>query len=89
MLPSSLYYGSTLQCRVPEDTAHPNYPFPLAFLCTSLEQQAAIENRNDLEVEILCNEVKTILDNWPYGNWGDKKPGDVCIMTPSADQVRP
>ncbi len=92
MLPSSLYYGSSLQCRVPEEAAHPDFPFPLVFVCTSLDIHPVDFEQHrtgtdQQEAEVLLEQVEKCLKDWPLSNWGDKVPSEVCIMSPSADQV--
>ncbi len=99
MLPSSLYYSSTLQCCVPEDSAHPAAPFPLVFVCTSFDpctvneqntEQSQKEKMDayDREASILLEQVKKYASDWPKSNWGDKvKLNEMCIVTLSANQV--
>lgn len=86
MLPSSLYYHSTLQCRVPDDSAHPLAPFPLTFVCSDIKRDNwKTSGVNEGEAEALIQEVRRYFSKWPK-KWskGDK---NVCIMSPSADQV--
>ena len=92
MLPSSLFYGSTLQCRVPDSKSHPLAPYPLVFVCSSTKQYSAVNNKStdQTEAEALVEQVKKyITDSWPTTVWGrqDDPPGKVCIMTPSPTQV--
>ena len=91
MLPSSLFYGSTLQCNVSDGMAHPNAPFPIVFVCSSIENlsTANCKDKDEKEATTLVNEVKKyIWDSWP-AVWGERAnpPGRACIMTPSATQV--
>ena len=88
MLPSSLFYESTLQCTVNTRT-HPSAPFPLVFVCSSIENTSATNSSgtDEIEAKTLVNEVKKyILDSWPE-EWGEES-SEVCIMTPSATQVK-
>ena len=92
MLPSSLFYGSTLQCHVPDSTAHPLAPFPLVFVCSNMEQASISHNggTDDTEANILMEQVQRLIgESWPEALWGerDDPPGNVCIMTPSPSQV--
>lgn len=88
MLPSSLYYHSTLLSQVPESTAHHLAPFPLTFVCsdisTKIKETAGV---NELEADTLINEVIKYFSKWPK-HWSrensDKK---ICIMSSSANQV--
>ena len=87
MLPSSLFYGSTLQCNVNTGT-HPDAPFPLVFVCSSIESISSANSNgtDEMETITLVNEVeKYIWNSWPE-EWGQKS-SEVCIMTPSATQV--
>ena len=87
-LPSSLFYGSTLQCRVPEESAHPDAPYPLVFVCSSLDASVQwIKNdTNEAEARLLLQQVSKFVKNWPRA-WGKVDQSQICIMTPSANQV--
>lgn len=88
MLPSSLFYGSTLQCRT-RDKPHPLATYPLHFVCTSLKLDKSNErSENALEATTLLNQVQKFVERWPEKQWGEKDLARVCIMSPSPDQVR-
>ena len=92
MLPSSLFYGSTLQCRVPDSKSHPLAPYPLVFVCSSIKNSATckIGSTDKTEATVLVEQVKKyIADSWPTTVWGSQydPPGKVCVMTPSPAQV--
>ena len=91
MLPSALFYKSTLQCNVPDAKAHPLAPFPLVFVCSSIEDTdtANAIGTDEKEAETLVKSVKKyIYNSWPE-EWSESYDftGTVCIMTPSATQV--
>lgn len=87
MLPSSLFYGSTLQCRT-RDKPHPLAAYPLHFVCTSLKQiKSNSQSENQLEANTILLHVKKFVDKWPDRMWGEKDLTKVCIISPSADQV--
>ena len=87
MLPSSLFYGSTLQCRT-RDKPHPLAAYPLHFICTSLKAiKSNSQSVDQLEAVTLLNQVKKFVDKWPEEQWGPKNLAKMCIMSPSADQV--
>ena len=87
MLPSSLFYGSTLQCRT-RDKPHPLAAYPLHFICTSLKQiKSTSQSEDQLEAVTILNQVKKFVDTWPVKEWGPKDLKKICIMSPSADQV--
>ena len=86
MLPSSLYYHSTLQCRVPDSTAHHLAPFPLAFVCSDISQTSSkTSGLNKNEADVTLSEVRRYFSSWPK-HWNENG-SDICIMTPSAAQV--
>ena len=87
MLPSSLFYQSTLQCRVPDHTSHPNAPFPIAFVCSGLEEKFnSVPGINLSEVQVLTEEFEKYFFPWPV-NW-KRNESKICIMSPSANQVK-
>jgi len=86
MLPSSLFYQSTLQCRVPDNKSHPDATFPLVFVCSSIEEhERSVHGINKEEIEVLLKEVLKYFKEWPR-NW-DEEDNRVCITSPSANQV--
>ena len=88
MLPSSLYYHSTLQCRVPDSTAHHLAPFPLTFVCSSIQQDLkGTPGRDESEADAIVKEVQKYFKKWPKHWDEDEEDRKVCIMSPSADQV--
>ena len=87
MLPSSLFYGSTLQCRT-KDQPHPLAAYPLQFICTSLDNMKSYSFSTEYcEAVTLLNQVKKFVETWPERRWGKKDLTKVCIMSSSADQV--
>ena len=90
MLPSSLFYDSTLQCRSKE-VSHPSAPFPLQFICSSFNRtRNNLQGRDEAEAQILLEQVTKYVSTWPDHLWGCKTKKileSVCIMSPSADQV--
>jgi len=87
MLPSSLFYQSTLQCRVPDHICHPKAPFPIAFVCSSLEEKFnGVPGINPSEAEVLHEEFEKYFSPWPT-NWKENE-SKICILSPSANQVR-
>ena len=88
MLSSSLFYESTLQCRVPDSKGHPNAPFPLIFVCSSVQQDInCTPGKNEKEAKILVKQLVKYIQQYPI-NWvqGGRRP-HVCVMSPSANQV--
>lgn len=89
MLPSSLYYESTLQCRVSNSIAHPMAPFPLVFVCSDIDESIKrTSGVNEQEAGVLIEEVKKYFKEWPR-HWSEEEESkEICIMSPSAAQVR-
>ena len=87
MLPSSLYYESTVLCKVPEDEAHHLSPFPLNFVCSDVsDDNKPTPGTNEVEADVLIKEVQKYCNSWPK-HWGKKDLKTFCIISPSADQV--
>ena len=87
MLPSSLYYHSTLQCGKENDTPHHLVPFPLTFVCSDVKQsKGETSGVNEAEANIIMEEVEKHFKTWPK-SWS-RQEKRICIMSPSADQVQ-
>ncbi len=85
MLPSSLYYQSTLMCRA-ESITHPLAPFPLTFVCSDTEQEFhGTSGVNEREANALIKEVEKYFKEWPV-EWNGRER-KICIITPSPNQV--
>ena len=86
MLPSSLYYGSTLQCGKKNDKPHHLASFPLTFVCSDIDQRIGKgTGASKVEADVLIEEVQKYFKTWPK-NWS-RKDKRICIMSPSPDQV--
>lgn len=68
---------------------HPFAPFPLQFVCSSIDtlSNSSLQGRDEIEAEILLEQVKKYVSAWPHHLWGKKNLETICILTPSADQV--
>ena len=77
MLPSNLYYESSLHCEVPNSK---DSWYPLQFICSSVKDIDSSSDSSTEEAKIVFNEVKK------YVNWHG--PCRVCIVSPSSTQVR-
>lgn len=86
MLPSYLFYESTLLSRSPAPT-HPDAPFPLVFVCSSLDDtKTAREGTDVAEADCILAQMGKYLENWPP-NWGGMQSA-VCVMSSSENQVQ-
>ena len=90
-LPSSLFYDTPLiaPCDQAPPSLHPSYPYPLVFLCSSLDQDMTQmdSNINSLEAGILLDEVNQFARGWPTAPWGPVDLSQTCIMSGSRPQV--
>ncbi len=85
MLPSSLYYQSTLTCAAKSIT-HPFAPFPLTFVCSNIEQDFnGTSGVNERGANVLIKEVEKYFEKWPVAWKGREKK--ICIIAPSPNQV--
>jgi hypothetical protein len=86
MLPSSLYYHSTLQCGKKNDKPHHLSSFPLTFVCSDIRENVdETIGSNEQEADVLIREVEKYFKTWPR-NW-NKEERKICVMSPSPDQV--
>jgi hypothetical protein len=68
---------------------HPFAPFPLQFVCSSIDRlsNGSLQGKDEIEAQILLDQVKKYVSAWPDHLWGQQKLETICILTPSADQV--
>lgn len=85
MLPSHLFYESTLLCRA-NAPAHPLSPFPLVFVCSSMNKDYSKDGLDRDEIDCLIKQVDKHVQKWP-STWGERDLKSLCIMSPSANQV--
>ncbi len=90
-LSEKLFYGIPLECAVPADTTHPDAPFPLAFVCSSVDDRSQIENAHgyyENEASIAVEEVDRYTDvrKWPH-QWGERDMSQFCLISPTRYQV--
>lgn len=83
MLPSSLFYKSSLQCHFKMYLAHPFVKYPLQFICSSFDPNDTSygDSINKAEAECLVKQVDHYLKHWPVEH------NRICIMSPSENQV--
>ena len=89
-LPSILFYDSTLQTVVPDGFAHPDAPYPLLFVCSSLDNtiEQVESDTDECEATIVLDQMKRFLNPWPTQQWGQKNLSTICLITPTRHQVR-
>ena len=88
-LAEKLFYEPPLKSVVPQHSTHPDAPFPLVFVCSSLRPPEPSESPiNDLEAEIIIDQMSKYVSKWPKDSWGARlDPSQMCIMSPSRTQV--
>ena len=89
-LPSILFYESTLHTIVSCDIAHPDAPYPLRFICSSLDHtiEHVSSDIDEYEAILLLDQMKQFLYPWPTQQWGPKELSNTCLITPTRHQVR-
>ncbi len=89
-LPSYLFYGSAL-VTVAEATTqlHPDAQYPLHFVCSSLDDEViTVEDSVHVrEVDMILQQVRKYVINWPEKEWGSQDLKNICIMATTANQV--
>ena len=88
-LASSLFYNSSLTSVVPDSIAHPEAPYPLLFVCSSLDDtvEHVHGDTDENEARVVLDEAKRFVEKWPEKQWGHKDSSSVCIITPTRHQV--
>ena len=82
-------YKSPLTCRVRDHIAHPNVPFPLRFVCTSLDYdvKGIKDSICEIEVNAALKEASYFIMHWPVDNWGEADWRKMCFLSPCRGQV--
>ena len=88
-LPSKLFYQSKLIPAARGVLSHPNAPYPLVFVCSSIQKvTSCIENdTSDTEAQLLISKLVEFLREWPHKEWKRRRLEDVCVMAISRRQV--
>ena len=86
-LPSNLFYDCSLLTRSKDSSPHPDAPYPLVFVCSSLERaQSNKSSWNEAEAKMTLKIAEKYLESWP-GRWGKFSPEQVCFMARTHQQV--
>ena len=88
-LSGKLFYNSPLECKVPSDSTHPDAPFPLLFVCSSIDTEVKCmkDAQNEEEAIIALREAARLANHWPTDRWGPKDLNQTCFMSPTRSQV--
>ncbi|KAL5493254.1 hypothetical protein EMCRGX_G014403 [Ephydatia muelleri] len=83
-----LVYNSGLHPGVSQPPTHPLAPYPLVFVCSSLDPtpHSMGEDTNEGEASILMHQVARFVEPWPE-EWGERDMATVCIMVSSRRQI--
>ena len=88
-LTSKLFYESSLKCSEHlAITPHPSAPYPLVFVCSSIDDTTccAESATNVTEARVVLNLVKKYVTSWPDG-WEKDISDNVAIISPHRSQV--
>ena len=88
-LAEELFYKSALKSEVSVESTHPEAPFPLIFVCSSVDLPRPGEDLvNELEARMVIEQLSKYAPGWPKDRWGAKlDPSQICIMSASRSQV--
>ena len=88
-LPSKLFYQSKLIPTARGVFPHPNAPYPLIFVCSSIQKVTSHIERDtsDFEAQLLISKLVEFLHEWPHREWKRRRLEDVCVMAISRRQV--
>ena len=83
-----VFYNMDLQATSPS-TTHPDVAFPLVFMCSGVEEEGALmeDGVDRREAEVMLEVVRKFATTWPEDLWGKRDLSEMCIMTPSWNQV--
>lgn len=89
-LSGNLFYETLLKLPANKKSppTHPKFPFPLVFICSSVDEVVTKvdDNTNQSEITVILNTLQEIVRPWPV-EWGKQDLGQICIMSPSRSQV--
>ena len=84
-----LFYDTELICRVHHGSAHPDAPFPLKFICSSVDDAVCYveSSNNEREAMIVLKEAKKFCVAWPEHTWGKRDFSQICAISSTRSQV--
>ena len=82
-LPNRLFYGNTIEPHALDAQLHPDFQYPLVFVCSSLNYEVDCK----LEAKIVLEQLQSVVDRWPTKQWGERDLTKVCLVTASRTQV--
>lgn len=93
-LAAELFYETPLHCwdqQKTDSSAHPDAPFPLQFVCSSIDDTVSsiAESANESEARIALNQAHNYAAKWPVEGWGPPDLNQVCFVSTTRSQVSP
>ncbi len=91
-LAAELFYETPLRCwdqQKADASAHPDAPFPLQFVCSSIDDttRSISESTNEDEARIVLKQMRRCAANWPVEGWGQNDLSQLCFISPTRRQV--
>ena len=88
-LAEKLFYKTPLKCNVSSNSTHPDAPFPLRFICSSVDDKMKhVRNaKYGKEAEFALWEAANLAKKWPVDGWGPKNLSEICFMSSARSQV--
>ena len=86
-LPSILLYECSLLPRAKDSVPHPEAPYPVMFICSSMDKsQSNIRAFDPDEARLVVETANRYLSQWP-DCWGKFYADQVCILARTHQQV--
>ena len=87
-LPSILLYECLLLPRAADSVPHPEAPYPVLFICSSMDKSQTNMSTSDIdEANLVVEKANQYLSQWP-DCWGKFYADQVCILARTHQQVR-
>ena len=87
-LPSILLYECSLLPRAADSVPHPEAPYPVMFICSSMDKSQTNMSASDIDqARLVVEKANQYLSQWP-DCWGTFHADQVCILARTHQQVR-
>ena len=88
-LAEKLFYKTSLKCNVSSNPTDLDAPFPLCFICSSVDEKMkhVRSAKNEEEAKIALWEAANLAEKWPVDGWGPKDLSEICFMSSVQSQV--
>jgi len=81
---NNLFYKKEIISKPMNANSHPMAPYPLLFVCSSLDTQMEPWKEAKILLDVL---QKSVIENWPEKEWGVKNLSNVSVIAASRTQV--